>query len=93
MAKSEQLFIAQTFIEKSMFLAAELRHSYNNIENKSCVVDIETISKNEYSISPKLYVKQIGNEKETVDYEEGIKIWNSSSLLMHAEVEKLLNIL
>ena len=70
-----------------------LYHAYDNIDNRSCVVNIESISQNEYSISPKLYVKRIGNDSDIIDFEEGIKMWENSSVLMHAELEKLLNIL
>lgn len=59
-----------------------LYKGYSNVENRSCVVENKTISENEYSISPKLYVKQEQHE-DTWDLTELVKFWEESSVSLH----------
>ncbi len=67
-----------------------LYHGYENIDNRSCVVDNNTISKNEYSISPKLYVKRIDDGVEQACFEELYDSWQISATNLHTEFGTLL---
>lgn len=70
-----------------------LYNSNNDVENRSAVVDVETISKNEYSISPKLYVKQVEDDAETASIEMLLETWKSKSNSIHSEFGTLLTLL
>ncbi len=67
-----------------------LYNGYENIVNRSCVVDNNTISKNEYSISPKLYVKRIDDDVEQACFEELYDSWQISATNLHTEFGTLL---
>ena len=58
------------------------------VENRSIVVDIETIALNKYSISPKLYVKLASNT-DSADSAEIFQDWKDCSNKLHIEFGKL----
>ena len=72
---------------------AKLYRNNGNVDNRSAIVDIKTISENEYSISPKLYVKRTNVTEEWGDVNNLVEIWEDSSLVMQEEFNKLKNML
>lgn len=69
-----------------------LYRNYTNVDNRSAAVGIKTISENEYSISPKLYVKQ-SIERNYGDAEELITAWDGASNSAQEEINNLLKLL
>ena len=66
-----------------------LYRNNGNVENRSAIVNIKTITENEYSISPKLYVKNVGGETNLIDLDEVVEFWESGSKKLHEEMDKL----
>lgn len=102
--KNKILFISATDLverrEGSSYLTNEhideiksLYEGYTNIENRSSVINTDTISKNEFSISPKLYVKRVGFEKDYTDIDSLVESWYDKSVYMHKEIKCLNDLL
>ena len=70
-----------------------LYRNNGNVENRSAIVNTKTITENEYSISPKLYVKNVGGETNLIDLDEVVEFWESGSKKLHEEMDKLSNLL
>lgn len=62
-------------------------------EGRSKIIDTKDVLTNKYSISPKLYVRTIGQELEDDDIEEIFKIWDVKSQESYKETKSLLNII
>ena len=70
-----------------------LYRNNGNVENRSAIIDTKTITENEYSISPKLYVKNVGGKTNLIDPDELVEFWESGSKKLHEEIDKLSNLL
>ncbi len=63
--------------------------NFSEVEGRSLIIETSTISKDKYSISPKLYVKSINNDSDTENSNELIKRWNCVSVIKNTELLSL----
>lgn len=86
--KNGESYLTEEHVEEIV----SLYRGNTNVDNRSCIVDTKTISQNEYSISPKLYVKQTQTEN-ILKFSEQIEQWQEYSCNIHSEYTKLINLL
>lgn len=87
--KNTESYLNDEHIEiiKDIFL------NYKEIEGRSIIIDTKDIPVNKYSISPKLYVKSIGQEIDDDDKKEILNVWQTHSISCNNEINSLINIL
>jgi len=86
--KNGESYLTEEHVEEIV----SLYRGNTNVDNRSCIVDTKTISQNEYSISPKLYIKQTQTEN-ILKFSEQIEQWQEYSCNIHSEYTKLINLL
>lgn len=101
--KNKILFIAATnLVERKnseSYLTDEhiktivnLYKGYDNVDNYSAVIDIDTISKNGCSLSPVLYVRN-NSDNETLSFGHAVSEWEDSTDTLHFEFDNLIKML
>ena len=101
--KNKILFIAATnLVERKnseSYLTDEhiktivnLYNGYENVDNYSAVVDIETIYKGGCSLSPVLYVRN-NSDNEILSFSHAINEWEESTDTLHSEFDNLIKMM
>ncbi len=78
--------------EEHIGIIRNLYFDYKTVEGRSVVIDVNDISENKYSISPKLYVKSV-NSSDSDDIADLLRIWGDFSLNSNNEITSLSKLL
>ena len=78
--------------KEHIHVISDIFKKYRCVEGRSTITDINEILENNYSISPKLYVKS-NNSMDTEDLFEVINTWTFTSVESNKELMSLINML
>ena len=87
--KNSESYLTKSHIQ----IIKDLYLSFKEEEGRSKIIDITSIPTNKYSISPKLYVKTVGQELDDDDIDEIYATWNTISQEANKETQSLIKTL